>query len=185
NFYAMEFFNGASLKILPPFTTMYPKEQYDMWQEYWSEYYPGRTTEERQVIANKYLKKGWDIVKADPIDYIRWRFFKMWYVWQKENIFFYDEPGYESHRPYTYWGNLIVLMFAALGMITGFTLVHNKIGKWIWGCFVGTIVYGTIAFCFSHAEYRLTIPFYPIIIALASIGIFALATAVRRILFTK
>lgn len=75
NFYAMEFFNGASLKILPPFTTMYPKEQYDMWQEYWSEYYPGRTTEERQVIANKYLKKGWDIVKADPIDYIRWRFF--------------------------------------------------------------------------------------------------------------
>lgn len=185
NFYVMEFFNGASLKILPPFTTMYPKEQYDMWQEYWSEYYPGRTTEERQAIANKYFKKGWDIVKSDPIDYIRWRFFKMWYVWQKENLFSFAEPGYELHRPYTYWGNLTLLILAVLGMITGFRLVHSKVGKWIWSCFVGTIVYGTIAFCFSHAEYRLTIPFYPIVIALASIGIFVLFTGVRRIVSTK
>ncbi|MFH0749718.1 MAG: hypothetical protein V1917_02260, partial [Candidatus Gottesmanbacteria bacterium] len=89
NFYAMEFFNGASLKVLPPFTYVYPIEQFDMWNEYLSEYVPGRTTQERQKIADKYYKKGWDIVRADPVDYIRWRFFKMWYVWQKENIFFY------------------------------------------------------------------------------------------------
>jgi len=186
SFYAMEFFNGASLNILPPFTYVYPIEQFTMWNEYWSEYVPERTTKERQTIANKYYKKGWDIVKADPVAYIRWRFFKMWYVWQKENIFFYVEPGYESHRVYTYWGNLILLLFAALGMMSGLTFVRNKkIGTWIWGCFVGTIVYGTIAFCFSHAEYRLTIPFYPIIIALALIGAAAVVQALRHRIIPK
>jgi len=77
NFYAMEFYNGATLKILPPFFSDYPQGQRDMWEEYWSEYVPGRTTQERLAIANKYFKKGWDIVRANPIDYIRWRFFKM------------------------------------------------------------------------------------------------------------
>jgi len=79
---------------------------------------------------------------------------------------------------------MILLLLAGVGMILGIRLVHTSAGKWIWGCFVGTIVYGTIAFCFSHAEYRLTIPFYPIVIALASIGIFAVSKAVRRLVST-
>lgn len=171
SFFAMEFFNGASLKILPPFTYTYPVEQNQMWFEYWSEYYPNRTPAERKAIASKYWKKGWDIVRADPIDYIRWRFFKMWYVWQKENIFFYTESGFADHKQYTYLLNLTLIILGIIGMVLGWWQTKNNRGKWILASFWGTILYGTLAFSISHAEYRLSIPFYPIIIALSAIGI--------------
>jgi hypothetical protein len=182
SFYAMEFFNGASLKILPPFTYSYPIEQNQMWYEYWSEQWPGRTTAERKAIADKYWKKGWDIVRADPIDYIRWRFFKMWYVWQKENVFFYKETGFADHKIWTYTGNLILLMLGMVGMVSGWKLSKNSRGKWILLSFIGTIAYGTFAFSFSHAEYRLSIPFYPVIIALAALG---LSRAIEAVTFLR
>jgi hypothetical protein len=180
SFFAMEFFNGASLKVLPPFTYTYPAEQNQMWYEYWSEYYPNRTTAERKAIADKYWKKGWEIVKADPLEYIRWRFFKMWYVWQKENIFFYKESGFAEHKQYTYLYNLTLLILGMIGMVSGWWQTKNTRGKWILGSFVGTILYGVVAFCFSHAEYRLSIPFYPVIIALSSIGVGAVMSVVRK-----
>jgi hypothetical protein len=175
DFYAMEFFNGVTLTILPPFTFGYPTAQEQMWFEYWSEWYPNRTPAERKAISQKYWKKAWDIIKQDPLDYIRWRFFKMWYVWQKENIFFYSEPNYAAHKIYTYYLNLTLLILGIVGLI-GFWInkiwrVKNKSSIWVWGSFLATILYGTIAFCFSHAEYRLTIPFYPIVLSLAAMGI--------------
>lgn len=171
SFYAMELYNGVTLKILPPFTYVYPKAQQDMWYEYWSEYYPNRTNAQRTAIALKYYKKAWDIIKRDPIDYIKWRFFKMWYVWQKENIFFYTEPGWPSNRSIVYFGNLILLASAFCGILLGRKKAKGKAGKWVWAAFVGTIFYGCIAFSFSHAEYRISIPFYSVIIALAAMGI--------------
>ena len=185
SFYAMEFFNGASLKILPPFTYTYPVEQNQMWYEYWSEQWPGRTTEQRKVIADKYWKKGWDIVWANPVDYIRWRFFKMWYVWQKENVFFYKESGFAEHKQYIYLYNLTLLILGMIGMVFGWKQTKNTRGKWILASFVGTILYGTLAFSISHAEYRLSIPFYPVIIALSAIGIGVVWSVVEKYVWAK
>lgn len=176
SFYAMELFNGATLKILPPFTYVYPKAQQDMWYEYWSEYYPKRTTLERRAMALKYYRKAWDIIKSNPIDYIRWRFFKMWYVWQKEALFFYSDPGWMSRRMYVYGGNIVLLIFAVTGMIFGRLVTKAREGKWVWAALTGSIGYGIIAFSFSHAEYRLSIPFYPVIISLAALGVSSLLT---------
>jgi len=152
-----------------------------MWREYWSEYYPGRTSQERKAMSDKYWKKAIDVIAADPVDYIRWRFFKMWYVWQKENFFFYKEPGFADHRQYIYAFNLVFLMLGAVGMAVGWKQAKAGIGKWLLASFVGTILYGTIAFCFSHAEYRLTIPFYPIVYSLAAMGVVYIAAAARKV----
>ncbi len=171
SFFAMEFFNGASLKILPPFTREYPPEQVVMWTEYWSEYYPERTREERKAIANKYWRKGLEIIKKDPWDYVRWRFFKMWYVWQKENVFFYEQTNFEKYRNVTYSYNSILLGMALLGIVVGLLHVKQKYAKWLYTCLAATVVYATISLSFSHAEYRLTIPYYPILFIFASLGI--------------
>ncbi|OGG05019.1 hypothetical protein A2Z33_07065 [Candidatus Gottesmanbacteria bacterium RBG_16_52_11] len=182
SFYAMEFFNGATLKILPPFTKMYPVDQLIMWREYWSEFYPDRTTRERRALAKKYFLKGWEVVKSDPVDYVRWRFYKMWYVWQKENIFFYEEPGWQDRRYIVYSGNLALLGLAAAGIFLGRIMMRDGNRRYIWMVLVGTILYGMVAFSFSHAEYRLSIPFYPVIITLSAVGISGIWQLSNRII---
>jgi hypothetical protein len=173
SFYAKEMFNGVVLKVLPPFTYDYPTVTKQMFWEYYSEFYPSRTTADRKAMAQKYYRMAWEGIKADPIDYIRWRFFKMWYVWQKENIFFYSEPFFNQTRYLVYWGNIMLLGAALYGCIHGFFKAINKQSRWIWGSIIGTMLYGTLAFCLTHAEYRLTIPFYPLLIISA---VYSLAT---------
>ena len=176
DFYAKEFFQGALIKALPPFTYSYPAESVRMWMEYYSEYDPGRTTQARRAMAKKYYGMAWAIMKADPVDYIKVRFFKMWYVWQKENVFFYKEPGFENHRMVTYWGNSVLLLLAVAGL-----WFWPKKGSFVRWSIIGTILYGTLAFSVTHAEYRLTIPFYPLVILASSVGIAAIIHHVRNI----
>ena len=185
DFYAKEFFQGALIKTLPPFTYSYPAESVRMWMEYYSEYDPGRTTQARQAMAKKYYGMAWAIMKADPIDYVKTRFFKMWYVWQKENIFFYTEPGFERHRTLIYYGNAFLLTVAVFGLIFWPRLQPQRVSpfeaKFVRWSIIGTILYGTLAFSLTHAEYRLTIPFYPLLIAAAAVGIAALYNHVRNV----
>ena len=176
DFYAKEFFQGALIKKLPPFTYVYPVESYVLWREYYSEYNSGRTSRERREMAQKYYRKAWAIMASDPIDYVKARVYKMWYVWQKENIFFYREPGFESHRMVTYWGNAILLTIAVFGLI--FWPKRNHFVRW---SIIGTILYGTLAFSLTHAEYRLTIPFYPLLILASAVGVAYLMKILRKI----
>ncbi len=171
SFYAKEFFQGALLKRLPPFTYLYPPESHIMWSEYYSEYDPGRTTQARRAMAQKYYDKGWARINQDPWDYLRVRFEKMWYVWQKENIFFYQEPGFAEHRHITYAVNMLLLILAAAGLLVASTLKNYAPSRWLWWTILGSLVYATVAFSFSHAEYRLTIPFYPMLFVVAPFGI--------------
>ncbi|OGG09125.1 hypothetical protein A2154_00105 [Candidatus Gottesmanbacteria bacterium RBG_16_43_7] len=172
SFYAREFFNGAILRILPPFTYDYPREVKTMYWEYYSEFYPGRTREERRAMAAKYLRKGLEIVRSDPWDYIRWRFFKMWYVWQKENVFFYREPGFESHKMITYIGNYLLLCLAGAGMMFGWVVSKKRLWRYLLLTMIGSVGYATLAFSISHAEYRLTIPYYPMLFMAASVCVY-------------
>jgi hypothetical protein len=170
SFYAKELFNGAVLKVLPPFTYTYPVVTNQMFYEYYSEFYPDRTPADRKAMAAKYYKKAWDLIVADPLDYIRWRFFKMWYVWQKENVFFYKEPNFRTTRPFVYFGNVVLLCLALIGMIKGLRSGVSGSVRWIWLSFLGSVLYVTLAFSFTHAEYRITVPFYPLLIMSAAYG---------------
>mgnify|MGYP001557899505 CR=1 FL=1 len=185
DFYAKEFFQGALIKKLPPFTYSYPIESVRMWMEYYSEYDPGRTTQARRAMAKKYYGMALAIMKDDPIDYMKTRFYKMFYVWQKENVFFYTEPNFENHRMATYWGNALLLLLAAFGLLFWPRLQLQKVKPFrfdfVRWSIIGTILYGTLAFSVTHAEYRLTIPFYPLLILPASVGITALYHHVRNV----
>ena len=98
----------------------------------------------------------------------------MWYVWQKENVFFYQEPGFVSHKQYTYRGNQILLLFVVVGLL--FWKKRDALNGFVRWSIVGSIAYATIAFSLTHAEYRLTIPFYPLLFMAAGVAIDRLAS---------
>jgi hypothetical protein len=172
--YARELFNGAIIKQLPPLAPPLLQETYEMYAEYYTEYWPERQNSAyRSAMAQKYYKKAFDIIAKDPLDYMKTCFHKMWYVWQKEAIYVYVEPGYETYREYTYMGNLILLTFALMGLLFFPELKGRQKGvsRWIRRAIIGSIAYGTLAFCITHAEGRLTIPFYPLLFISAAVGI--------------
>ncbi len=184
DFYAKELFNGAIIKRLPPLAPPLPQATYQMYAEYYSEYWPERQNSAyRKAIAIKYYMKAWNVIAGDPLSYIKTCFGKMWYVWQKEAIYVYVEPGYESHRIYTYMANLFVLAFALTGLLFFPVRKGQKgvIARWVRWTIIGTILYGTLAFSITHAEYRLTIPFYPLLFISASAGFGWVAHLVQKI----
>lgn len=170
SFYAKELFNGAIIKILPPLGPPLPQETYVMYYEYYSEYFKERDTKYRKEIAQKYINKAFDIIKADPIDYLKVRVFKMWYVWQKEAIYTYVEPHFETTKKFVFALNQLLLILSSLGVLIAFRKRShlNKQSKWLFGTIVGTFFYGTFVFSVTHAEHRLTIPFYPLLIVSAA-----------------
>lgn len=171
SFYAIELFNGATLKVLPPFTTALPPAQQTLFNEYWSEYTPTRTAKDRAAMAKKYFDKAFAVIFADPVDYMRWRFYKMWYVWQKENLYAYSEPGFESHRLLTFGGNAVLLALAVLGFVFAFMREVKRRLSWLLVVSVSTIAMQTFALGFSFAEYRLSIPLYPFIFLYAALAL--------------
>lgn len=183
DFYAKEFFQGALISKLPPFTNVYPPESYVLWREYYTEYNPGRTANGRREMAKKYYGMAWEIMSRDPVFYLKTRLYKMWYVWQKENFFFYTEPNFENHRMIVYVGNAVLLLLAAFGLIFWSRLQPQKVKPFrfdfVRWSIIGTILYGTLAFSVTHAEYRLTIPFYPILILAAAVGLGYLRKIIR------
>jgi hypothetical protein len=178
NAFPREFYQGALLKRLPPFTYNYPPESYIMWNEYHSEYHPQMGATERRAMAQKYMDKAWTLINRDRWDYIKVRFEKMWYVWQKENVFFYSEPGFAVHRIYTYTYNIVLLAFALFGFVIW--PKGDRVNRWLRGAMVWSVLYATVAFSFTHAEYRLTVPFYPIIFAAAAVGLRKLALLMQH-----
>jgi len=190
NAIARELYNGAVQKRVPPFMPP-PSDVLQMYREYYSELHPGRTQAERNAIARKYFDKTLEIVRGNPTEYIRNRLYKMWYVWQKENLFYYEEPGLANHWMYTFGANAALLALAVVGLVVsrpsaGVFLLElsrrRRIADWVWSLIVGTIVYGTVAFSFTHAEQRLTIPFYPLLILAGSLGLVSLWHAVSHVI---
>ncbi len=170
SFYAKEFYNGVMLRQLDPFTTVYPPETATMFYEYYTEQNPERTPAGRKEMADKYFKRAWDLIVKDPWDYAKMRVFKMWYMWQKENIFFYYEPEFVWRRSWIYLGNLLLLGMTIVGLVQTVRRTTH-LSRWTWWSTLGSLVYATFVFSFSHAEYRITVPFYPLLFALAGIGV--------------
>jgi hypothetical protein len=121
-------------------------------------------------MATKYFRKAFDYIRANPTDYIVTRFAKMWSMWQKPNIFFYTEPGFDRHWKITFSANIILLGLAVWGILKSLKLDDVKARKSIY-LMISFIIFMTVAIAFSHAEPRLTIPAYPLLFLFAAVGI--------------
>ena len=77
-------------------------------------------------------------------------------------------------------GNLLLLGMTVVGLVQMVRLT-NHLSRWTWWSMMGSLAYATFVFCFSHAEYRITVPFYPLLIACAGVGVGACWNALRYV----
>jgi 4-amino-4-deoxy-L-arabinose transferase-like glycosyltransferase len=167
---ARELYDGILVKNAPLFPNnpyAYPPQMVEMYAEY--SVLP-KTPQDRKLMAQKYYGKAFDLIRANPGDYLFNRITKMWTMWQKQNIFFYDEPGFDQHWIYTYSGNLIMLILSVCGFIMAFRIKKNPVRMFVYFS-LGLIAFMTLSISLTHAEPRLTIPVYPLLFLYSSVTV--------------
>lgn len=180
NMIIRELYNGAVVGKLRAFRDQFPVESQIMWKEFYSEINPGRTSAERKELNKKYLGLTRNIIWKDPVGYLNMRFEKMWFAWQKESIYVFSEPGFESHAIYTYIGNLVFLTLGAFGFYVWWGNTKDVTNLWLRRAMVGTICVATVGFSLVNAEQRYTIPLYPMVCIGATLGIAKLTVVLRE-----
>jgi hypothetical protein len=165
-----EIYDGILVKNAPLFPNnpyAYPPQMVEMYAEY--SVVP-RNAAERKHMGQKYMQKAISLIQANPADYVINRFQKMWTMWQKQNIFFYTEPGFEGHWKYTYAGNLLIIISSAIGLYLMFRSKKPAVRKILW-LSLGLLGFMTLSICLTHAEPRLTIPVYPLFFLFSGVTI--------------
>lgn len=121
----------------------------------------------RKDVADRHLAIAMNIIRRDPAAFIRSRIAKMGYVWEKHFIYPYlmGKPT-PLVKALTYWGNLVFLALAAIGMALA-VKVHRR------GGLIGAalFLYISLAHVFSTSEERFSLPAYPWIAVFAGYGI--------------
>lgn len=145
-------------------------------QNAWGAFTAPKDASGRSQVAGRYLKKATDIIRRDPAGFVRSRFAKMGYVWEKHFIYPYvmGKPSAMA-KALTYWGNITFLAFAALGAMISFK--KNRRAVLIGG---GLFLYITLAHIFSTSEERFSLPAYPWIAVFAGYALAVIACRFRR-----
>jgi hypothetical protein len=146
---------------------VYPKEVMKLYQEY--SVLP-QSKQERAEMGNKYLTQATEIIKNDPWLFIRERLGKMFFVWEKHFLFYYQEIPNRPRDILVYWGNILLLVFGAMGLIKWSIERYKKNRKKMVlpGVYAFLIVYISVIHSVSLAEERYSLPGYPLLFLFAA-----------------
>lgn len=121
----------------------------------------------RAKVADKHFQLATEIIRRDPLGFVQSRFAKMGYVWEKHFIYPYvmGKPSPEG-KALTYWGNIVVLMLAIVGMV----VAYKRNMAFVLGALI-FFLYISLAHMFSTSEERFSLPAYPWVAVFAGYGI--------------
>lgn len=136
-------------------------------QNAWGAFTSPKNAVGRAAVADQYLGKAIAIIKRDPVGFLGSRFAKMGYVWEKHFIYPYamGKPSDEA-KTLTYWGNIVLLCFALIGMTAAFKRNKRQIAAVLL-----FFLYISVAHMVSTSEERFSLPAYPWVMVLAGFGI--------------
>ena len=128
---------------------------------------------DKEQIANKYKQLIIENVKKDPSKFVLDRFKKIWYIWEKHQIFPYINLQDSRLISCIYWTNIGFLMMGLLGF---FLYCKDKIisrkKNWWFIYFSGFLfIYLSLVHSLTHASERFSIPAYPFIALFAAYAI--------------
>lgn len=148
-------------------------------QKIYNEYTPVPFNEYgRKLMAQKYLNLGLKKVMENPAEFIFSRVRKLWYVWEKHFLFYYEQPENKPVDFTTYWGNNLLIFLGLTGFISWFRKNRKSHLIWFGWLVIFTIGYISLVHSLSLAEERYSLPGYPFIFLFAGYGMWNL---VRRI----
>jgi hypothetical protein len=127
----------------------------------WNEYAFPVDQAGRKSMAKKYLDLSILEIKNDPWKFIRQRISKMGYIWEKHYFFPYSNPYDDNVVGIIYWSNIVLLVFAGLGLIIYMRSKKYMEYKWFGFLILILIIYTELIHTVSTAEERFTLPLYP------------------------
>ncbi len=140
---------------------VYPKEVMQLYEEY-SKLPQNKI--ERAAMGTKYRAKAIEIVKNDPWLFIRQRLGKMFFVWEKHFLFYYQESPSRIRDAAAYWGNIVLLIVGVSGLVTWAIKQKTLLAV----MYVSFIAYISVIHSVSIAEERYSLPGYPLLIIFAA-----------------
>ncbi len=138
----------------------FPKEVTRLYKEYSVK---PKNQKERTAMAHVYFAQSMEIIKKNPWQFIRERFGKMFFVWEKHFLFYYEESPNTLRDQMVYWGNMILLMSGLSGLLVWFVKKRSLLAV----LYASFIIYISIIHSFSLAEERYSLPGYPLLFLFA------------------
>lgn len=130
--------------------------------------------EEDRKIAAKYTQKTKEKVLSDIAGFLVSRVKKMWYVWQKYNLFPYENPKIPLFREGVFWGNLIVLAFGGFSFyqwVKEKPTKNETVKKVMIFAMISLFFSITIIHTLVMTAGRFSIPFYPFVFLFVGYGL--------------
>lgn len=157
---------------------VYPKEVMKLYSEYSVK---PINQKERTVMSNAYLTQALEIVIRDPWLFIRQRLGKMFFVWEKHFLFYYEERPNSVRDTLVYWGNIVLLVSGVTGLIMwSIREVKNNKKTVLAGIYTLLIVYISVVHSVSLAEERYSLPGYPLLFLFAGFAFVSLVHFVSQ-----
>lgn len=144
----------------------------------YQDYSVAKSPEERREKANKYLGFAIREIDRDRANFLVNRVKKLWFVWEKHNLFPYVNPQ-SSLLPVIlkslYIANLLILGLFLFGIYSfGKKIAKEKSNnekKWVVGLVIFLIFYISFLHAFTITSERFSLPVYPLIFLFAGYGI--------------
>ena len=134
-------------------------------------------------IQKLFLKKSFQEIARDPVNFISWRVKKMWFVWEKREIFPFANPKDPRIETGLHWGNRLFILLALVGFVTWARSVMRTTGaveaKWWIVFFSLPVIFTSLGGAVTTAEHRYSLPAYPMVALFAAIGSWILAKTVH------
>lgn len=132
-------------------------------------------------VERDYFKKFFtDYVVANPLQFAGTVAQRFWFMWDQHYVFPYYDPGYFDYRWFTDNLNRLYLVVGLVGLVAAW---------WRWGKLalplwlsIGYLI-GVNALV--RIEFRYTLPAYPLLLAVAALGLWEIGRAVRGSLAGK
>jgi hypothetical protein len=159
---------------------VYPKEVMQLYEEY--SVVP-KTQKERTAMGNTYFTQAIEIIKKDPWLFIRERLGKMFFVWEKHFLFYYQESPNIFRDKLVYWGNMLLLVFGVTGLVKWwmYRMKPNQKGTMLAGIYMFLILYISVIHSVSLAEERYSLPGYPVLFLFAGYTFVLLWQKVKKL----
>ncbi len=154
--------------------TAFPKEVTQLYKEYSVK---PKNQKERIAMADTYFAQAIEMMKENPWLFIRERFSKMFFVWEKHFLFYYQESPNALRDGIVYWGNIILLMGGLSGLLVWFVKKRSLLAI----LYLSFIAYISVIHSVSLAEERYSLPGYPLLFLFAG---YALVQLYKRSFIT-
>ena len=170
NFFVQQLYLSLYVDRWPLHPTENSSYPYQVGQIYSEFSFAPKDKEERKEMAEKYLKLSLSEIESKPVFYLKRALLKMWYIFDKETLYYFTEPENKTLSVFLLWLNRTILFSAAAGLL-GFIIRLKKTKSETALIFVSGITlmtgYYALVHVLSVSEQRFSLPLYPYVLMFA------------------